>query len=424
MSVALYAWRIWRLDPNPYGVTSVPVSEIRPALTSATTRHRPNVWTGPGEDTNYPRWATRRMDATCHKGHSAPQKDCICGIYAYPDLLDVLRLIPVYCGDSMYAIGLIEGYGGKHNDGEIMMHDACMRLADVDIVGFAQLGSGWRTGVLQRVADDLRAPVMPVAELQAMAAKGDPVLRRKLAGKDSLFLESHGTGRRTVAESALIVDQNARVYLRNDREALLPDKNQDAQPMSVWRLGSGRFKVHENYMPDGRLFLPLPFDGEAELANGNRLAGEVGIITNRRGRRFREAGKGQVVLPPIHRYHLIDTLPIGKRLPVCAGIEIAKQGIPYLARVVREDDPEREGSARAFLTRVDESSFALDLEGNGVLHLPRVIGDKGYRPPIFDMDTPVSRLTVNGGVIADCELSFKSVIYGGNNCRIDLEVAQ
>jgi hypothetical protein len=423
MSDPLYAWRIFRLVANPYGVTSIPASEITPALTSVFAQHQTRRWKGPGEDPYYPRWDTPRLQASCERvGHPAPQQDCTCGIYAYPDLLDVLKLIPNYCDDDMYAVGLIRGYGAKHNDGAVMMHDACMRFADVDLVGLAALGAGWRTGVLSRAAAAIGVRVKPLTELLQQAAEGSKVVRKQLV-PEAVYLDALASGCVNVAVSAFVVDRHGRAYLRSDRECL--DKK-DSTRLDVSRTAEGRFEVYRSYVNEETMFLALPFDGDLTLPeNSQRLAGEVGLFRNRRGFWLSDPANPQhLQLPPIHRYHLLDTLEIGKRLPVQSGMEFGKQGQAYLGRVVREDDLTRETNARAFLTRIDDCKFRLEFEGEGVLHIPTTVVDhRRHEACSLRMDTPVSSLAINGEPMEDARVPFDRIDLRGPAYQVKLGVS-
>jgi hypothetical protein len=221
------------------------------------------------------KWSEPLMVAKCpHHRHPAPQLNCSCGIYAYPDLLDILHLVPSV-DQSRYAVGLVKGYGGRHRDGEIALHDALARFAEVEVVGLAEHGSAWREGLVDKIANKIGVPVLPVNQLLEMASRGTVIPKRQAQRPDVRYLGDLAIGAQgSVLESALVVDRHGRFFVRNDREVLPADDRGHQGHLLVVRKGERDFAIRSRLGPGKQL--SLPFDGEHDLASGNqRLAGRV-----------------------------------------------------------------------------------------------------------------------------------------------------
>jgi hypothetical protein len=391
-----YAFRIWQILGDPTGETWGPI------LASASVKATTVVF----DPDTYRResWRTRTLVAKCRDHeHPAPQPSCGCGIYAYPDILDALQLIVSrdLCQESMYAFGLVSGYGGVHNDGSVIAHDACMRFAEADIVALGSLGSGYRSGAVDRIAAQLGVHVLSLNELQGIAEYGEHLSRQKEGNPAVRYLDQIAIGERvTVSRSTLMADRSGRLFVRNDRETW-PDRKLGARGrFDVVRRSQQDFEV----LADELDFPLLPFDGEADLHHpSSRLAGRVVQATLK----YRPTDEplvlaaavgSSVQLPAGNRATLLDLMKVGERTPITlACVTFAKDGSAWLRRMlsarIASSDPT--DTPHLLVERISDREFALDIQVDRDALLPY---PAPYTPPTptFAMDTRVTRMRLNG----------------------------
>jgi hypothetical protein len=413
----MYGYRIWQLWPSdpawPPVITSVTPKPKRghPFPDSRTTRR------------SFEAWETRNFVASCrkHPVHQPPEVACACGVYAYPDLLDALKLIGQYCEGTYYAFGLVSGFGGKYNDGMVVTHDACMRFAETDVVALVKLGSAYRQGWLQPLAAKLGVELLALEDAERLLRSGKRVTRKANRQPGTPYIEEIPVGKKgDVARSALVADRYGRLYLRNDREVKPAGIDQDGR-LKVMRESGDHFHL-QGFFPDTDLtaITLLPFDGEAELAMGqSRLAGRVVSVN------FTDVDKGRkpiwvarsesgeaLRLPSQHQKRFLDLMEPGERIEVshqCVSFDADRS--VWLSRELfcnpragldDKDDRSTDATsevARFFVTALESGQFALEIQLAGT-----------FRPAWnedlhgFYKDTEVASIAVNGRALPEARM--------------------